>query len=153
MAADEFAFLDPRFSKCINSTARVHRLFEGCAWAEGPAWSPGWRSLVWSDIPNDRQLRWDESKGSVGVFRHPAGYTNGNARDSFIGLGMWLGIIMMINVWAFIWPNQKRALGIVEADADTKAKAGKTAMLFSRTNLLLSIPMLATMTMNQTMFG
>ncbi|MDF3018501.1 MAG: gnl [Thermomicrobiales bacterium] len=56
MAADEFAFLDPRFSKCINPTARVYRLFEGCAWAEGPAWSPGWRSLVWSDIPNDRQL-------------------------------------------------------------------------------------------------
>jgi len=81
------------------------------------------------------------------------GLTSGNARDSFIGLGMWLGIIMMINVWAFIWPNQKRALGIVEADADTKAKAAKTAMLFSRTNMLLSIPMLATMTMNQTMFG
>src|SRR5215218_4229794 len=75
MAADEFAFLDPRFRKCINSTARVYRLFEGCAW------SPGWRSLVWSDIPNDRQLRWDESSGTVGVFRHPAGYTNGNTVD------------------------------------------------------------------------
>ena len=74
-------------------------------------------------------------------------------QHTFIGLGMWLGIIMMINVWAFIWPNQKIALGIVEADADAKAKAGRTAMLFSRTNLLLSIPMLATMTMNQTMFG
>ena len=81
MAADEFAFLDRRFSKCINATARVYRLFEGCAWAEGPAWSPGWRSLVWSDIPNDRQLRWDESSGSVGVFRHPAGHTNGNTVD------------------------------------------------------------------------
>jgi gluconolactonase len=81
VAADEFAFLDPRFNKCINPTARVYRLFDGCAWAEGPAWSPGWRSLVWSDIPNDRQLRWDESSGSVGVFRHPAGYTNGNTVD------------------------------------------------------------------------
>lgn len=81
------------------------------------------------------------------------GLTSGNARDSFIGLGMWLGIIMMINVWGFIWPNQKIALGIVEADADAKAKAGRIAMLFSRTNLLLSVPMLATMTMNQTMFG
>ena len=81
MAAHEFAFLDDRFRKCINATARVHKLYEGCAWAEGPAWSPGWRSLVWSDIPNDRQMRWDESNGSVGVFRYPAGNTNGNTVD------------------------------------------------------------------------
>jgi gluconolactonase len=81
MAAHEFAFLDPRFSKCINPTARVHKLFEGCAWSEGPAWSPGWKSLVWSDIPNDRQMRWDEASGAVGVFRYPAGYTNGNTVD------------------------------------------------------------------------
>jgi gluconolactonase len=81
MAAHEYEFLDERFRRCINPTARVHKLFEGCAWAEGPAWSPGWRSLVWSDIPNDRQLRWDESSGSVGVFSYPAGYTNGNTVD------------------------------------------------------------------------
>jgi gluconolactonase len=81
MAAHEFAFLDDRFRQCINPTARVHKLFEGCAWAEGPAWSPGWRSLVWSDIPNDRQMRYDESSGAVGVFRYPAGYTNGNTVD------------------------------------------------------------------------
>jgi uncharacterized membrane protein len=72
---------------------------------------------------------------------------------TMIGIGMWLATIMFINVWAFIWPNQKIALGIVEADADAKAKAGRTAMLFSRTNLLLSIPMLTAMTMNQTLFG
>ena len=59
-----------------------------------------------------------------------------------IGLGMWLGIIMAANVWMFIWPNQKIALGLVEADADAKAKAAKTAMLFSRTNFVLSVPML-----------
>lgn len=81
MAAHEFAFLDDRFRKCINPTARVYKLYEGCAWAEGPAWSPGWRSLVWSDIPNDRQMRWDESSGAVGVFRFPAGHTNGNTVD------------------------------------------------------------------------
>ena len=81
MAAHEFVFLDDRFRKVINSTARVHKLFEDCAWAEGPAWSPGWRSLVWSDIPNDRQLRWDESSGAVGIFRYPAGNTNGNTVD------------------------------------------------------------------------
>jgi uncharacterized membrane protein len=72
---------------------------------------------------------------------------------TLLGLGMWLGIIMMLNVWGIIWPNQKRALGIVDADADTKAKSARMAMLGSRTNLLLSIPMLASMTMSQTIFG
>jgi len=70
-----------------------------------------------------------------------------------MGVGVWLALIMAINVWVFIWPNQKIALGLVEADANAKANAGRAAMLFSRTNLLLSFPMLTTMTMNQTMFG
>jgi uncharacterized membrane protein len=74
-------------------------------------------------------------------------------QHTFIGLGMWLATIMFLNVWVFIWPNQKIALGIVDGDADAKAKAGRTAMLFSRTNTLLSIPMLVTMTMSQTIFG
>ena len=74
-------------------------------------------------------------------------------QHTFIGVGMWLATIMFINVWGFIWPNQKIALGMVEADADAKAKAGRTAMLFSRINTLLSIPMLVTMTMSQTIFG
>jgi uncharacterized membrane protein len=83
------------------------------------------------------------------------GATNGFQvpQHTFIGLGMWLATIMFINVWAFIWPAQKIALGIVEGDADAKAAAGRKAMLFSRTNTLLSIPMLATMTLNQTIFG
>jgi uncharacterized membrane protein len=59
-----------------------------------------------------------------------------------IGIGMWLGIIMWFNVWFVIWPNQKRALGIVEADADSKKASARTAMLFSRTNTMLSLPML-----------
>lgn len=74
-------------------------------------------------------------------------------QHTFIGVGMWLGTIMFLNVWVFIWPNQKIALGMVEGDADAKAKAGKVAMLFSRTNTLLSLPMLVTMTMSQTIFG
>ncbi len=74
-------------------------------------------------------------------------------QHSLIGFGMWLATIMFLNVWGIIWPNQKRALGIVEVDADAKAKAAKIAMLGSRTNLLLSIPMLVTMTMSQTIFG
>jgi uncharacterized membrane protein len=60
---------------------------------------------------------------------------------------------MFLNVWGIIWPNQKRALGIIEVDADKKAKAARIAMLASRTNTLLSIPMLTTMAMNQTLFG
>ena len=59
-----------------------------------------------------------------------------------IGIGMWLGAIMWFNVWFVIWPNQRKALGMVEVGADEKAAAAKTAMLFSRTNTLLSIPML-----------
>lgn len=59
-----------------------------------------------------------------------------------IGVGMWLGAIMWFNVWFIIWPNQKRALGMVEATPEAKAKSARTAMLFSRTNTLLSIPML-----------
>ena len=68
-------------------------------------------------------------------------------------VGVWLAIIMFLNVWGIIWPNQKRALGLVEADADTKAKSAKTAMLASRVNMLLSLPMLTAMTMYQTLFG
>jgi uncharacterized membrane protein len=59
-----------------------------------------------------------------------------------IGIGMWLAVIMAFNVWFIIWPNQKKALGIVAADDATKAKAATTAMMFSRTNTLLSIAML-----------
>jgi uncharacterized membrane protein len=76
-----------------------------------------------------------------------------DTKYSLLGAGMWLALIMAFNVWFFIWPNQKIVLGLVEADADAKAKAGRTATLFSRTNTLLSLPMLVTMTMSQTIFG
>jgi uncharacterized membrane protein len=59
-----------------------------------------------------------------------------------IGIGMWLGLIMAFNVWFIIWPNQKKALGIVQVAADEKAKAARLAMLTSRFNTMLSIPML-----------
>jgi len=65
---------------------------------------------------------------------------------------MWLGLIMWFNVWFIIWPNQKKALGMVEADPDAKAKAGRTAMLFSRTNTMLSIPMLYAMVSAQNIY-
>jgi uncharacterized membrane protein len=70
----------------------------------------------------------------------------------FIGIGMWLAIIMFLNVWLVIWPKQKIALGLVEAAPEDKPKAARTAMLFSRTNTLLSLPMLVAMAMTQT-FG
>jgi uncharacterized membrane protein len=68
-----------------------------------------------------------------------------------IGIGMWLALIMAFNVWFIIWPNQQKALGLVEADDTTKAKSARTAMLASRTNTLLSIPMLYSMATYQTL--
>ena len=76
----------------------------------------------------------------------------GSPNELFIGIGMWLGIIMWFNVWFVIWPNQKKALGIVEADAEVKAASARTAMLFSRTNTMLSIPMLFSMVIAHTAF-
>ena len=64
---------------------------------------------------------------------------------ALIGIGMWLALIMAFNVWFIIWPNQKKALGIVAADDAVKARSAKTAMIFSRTNTLLSLPMLYAM--------
>ena len=69
-------------------------------------------------------------------------FKSGILKNTVIGIGMWLGLIMAFNVWFVIWPNQKRALGIVECDPELKAKSARTAMLFSRTNTLLSLPML-----------
>ncbi|MGB0551695.1 MAG: urate hydroxylase PuuD [Alphaproteobacteria bacterium] len=83
------------------------------------------------------------------------GYVGGFmvGKNIAIGIGMWLGIIMFINVWFIIWPNQKIALGIVDGSADEKAAAGRKAMLFSRTNTMLSIPMLFAMVSAQNIYG
>ena len=81
------------------------------------------------------------------------GIMDGVAKHTAIGIGMWLGIIMFINVWFVIWPNQKRALGMVEASPEKKAASARTAMLFSRTNTLLSIPMLFSMASAQNIWG
>ena len=80
-AQSTYEIIDPRFGKLINGNAKVDQLFTGCKWAEGPAWFGGGRFLVWSDIPNDRQMRFDETDGSVSVFRSPANYSNGNTVD------------------------------------------------------------------------
>jgi uncharacterized membrane protein len=79
-------------------------------------------------------------------------FGSGIPKHTAIGIGMWLGVIMAINVWFVIWPNQKRALGIVDCDPDLKAKSARIAMLFSRTNTLLSLPMLLTMVAAQNLY-
>ncbi len=76
-----FDVFDSRFETCVIGHARIERLWSGSRWAEGPAWFPAGRYLVWSDIPNNRLLRWDESNGVVSDFRNPANNTNGNTVD------------------------------------------------------------------------
>lgn len=73
--------LDPRFHRIVPGSARIERLWTGSRWAEGPAWFPAHRTLVWSDIPNNRMLRYDEATGHVGTFRQPARNSNGNTVD------------------------------------------------------------------------
>ena len=80
------------------------------------------------------------------------GIGSGGGKNTAIGIGMWLGLIMAFNVWFVIWPNQKKALGIIETDPETKTKSAKTAMVFSRTNVLLSLPMLLSMVAAQNLY-
>ncbi|MBP8310198.1 MAG: SMP-30/gluconolactonase/LRE family protein [Burkholderiaceae bacterium] len=76
-----FEIIDAEFAGCFVGHARLERLWTGCRWAEGPAWFGGGRYLLWSDLPNDRLLRYDDTDGSVSVFRAPAGFANGNTVD------------------------------------------------------------------------
>ena len=80
------------------------------------------------------------------------GIGSGGGKNTAIGIGMWLGLIMAFNVWFIIWPNQKKALGIVECTPEQKPKAAKTAMLTSRINTLLSLPMLLSMVIAQNLY-
>ena len=80
------------------------------------------------------------------------GIGSGGGKYTAIGIGMWLGLYMAFNVWFVIWPNQKKALGIVDCEPDVKTKSARTAMLFSRTNTLLSLPMLLSMVIAQNLY-
>ena len=73
--------VDESFARYRLPLAKIERLATGCRWAEGPVWFGDARCLVWSDIPNNRMLRWDEASGAVSEFRNPSGYANGNTRD------------------------------------------------------------------------
>ena len=93
--------------------------------------------------------------GLLNGYLHEAmtlGIGSGGGRNTAIGIGMWLGLAMALNVWFVIWPNQKKALGMVECDPELKAKSARTAMLFSRTNTLLSLPMLLSMVAAQNLY-
>lgn len=83
--------------------------------------------------------------GIAGHSQYLAAALKLESSHQLIGVGMWLGLIMAANVWFVIWPNQKRALGLVEADDASKAKSARTAMIASRINTMLSIPMLYAM--------
>lgn len=72
---------DLRFNRIVPASARMERLWTGARWTEGPAWFPAHNTVVWSDIPNDRMLRYDALSGQVGVFRQPARNSNGNTVD------------------------------------------------------------------------
>ena len=76
-----FHVLQPAFSECFVGHARVERLWSGARWSEGPAWFAAGRYLLWSDIPNNRMLRWDETSGEVSTFRSPSNNSNGNTVD------------------------------------------------------------------------
>ncbi|HEU5476002.1 MAG TPA: SMP-30/gluconolactonase/LRE family protein [Actinophytocola sp.] len=80
MIKAQFEVIDQRFRR-VDGDAFVEELHTGCRWTEGPAYFPAGRYLIFSDIPNDRMLRWDETTGAVGVFRAPAGYANGHTVD------------------------------------------------------------------------
>jgi gluconolactonase len=81
MFRDVAVVLDERFRRLIIPTARLEKLAEGCRWAEGPAYFPAGRYVVWSDVPNDRMMRYDETTNAVGVFRAPSHFSNGNTVD------------------------------------------------------------------------
>ncbi len=72
--------LDERFHDLVDPYAKLHRLGDGCSWAEGPVWDPRQQALIWSDIPNDRMLQWSRD-GGVQLFRKPSNFSNGNTLD------------------------------------------------------------------------
>jgi gluconolactonase len=81
MAAEHYEIVDERFRRLVRVSAKVERLYDACRWAEGPAYFPLHRCLIWSDIPNNRMLRFDEETNAVSLFRKPSNYANGNTID------------------------------------------------------------------------
>ena len=76
-----FEILKEEFHSCLTGHGRIERLWTGARWVEGPVWFPAGRFLLFSDIPNNRMLRWDETNGGISEFRNPSNFSNGNTRD------------------------------------------------------------------------
>ncbi len=81
MLTPDFELRDPRFHALVLGNVHLERLYTGCRWSEGPAYNAAGKYLIWSDIPNDRVMRWDETDGSVSVFQQPAWNANGHTVD------------------------------------------------------------------------
>jgi gluconolactonase len=81
MLTESFEVLDERFARYAPGNVHLDTLYTGCRWSEGPVYVPAGRYLLWSDIPEDRVMRWDETDGSVSVFQRPAGNANGHTLD------------------------------------------------------------------------
>ena len=81
MLTESFEVLDDRFARYAPGNVHLDTLYTGCRWSEGPVYVPAGRYLLWSDIPEDRVMRWDETDGSVSVFQRPAGNANGHTLD------------------------------------------------------------------------
>jgi uncharacterized membrane protein len=94
-----------------------------------------------------------EYGAKVMTFGFAGGYGPGDRGYTLMGIGVWLALIMFLNVWGLIWPNQKIALGIKDGTPERKAAAARLAMMGSRINTLLSLPMLTSMAMFQTLYG
>lgn len=81
MANSDYEFIDKSFGYLVSASANVEKIWSGGIWTEGPAYFPAHQSLLWSDIPNNRMMRYDETTGEVGVYRHHSNFANGNAID------------------------------------------------------------------------
>lgn len=81
MLTESFEIIDPRFARYALGNVHLERLATGCRWSEGPVYLPAGRYVLWSDIPNNRVMRWDETDGSVSVFQSPSAYANGHTLD------------------------------------------------------------------------
>ncbi|WP_027834119.1 SMP-30/gluconolactonase/LRE family protein [Maritalea myrionectae] len=80
--SDLYQIIEPEFQKLVLANSQLERLWTGGRWCEGPAWFPAGKYVIWSDIPNNRTLRWDETSGSISEFERPAGYQNGHTVDN-----------------------------------------------------------------------
>ena len=84
--------LDPRFGALVLGNAAIERIADGCRFTEGPVWFGDLRCLLWTDIPNDRIMKWEEETGAVSLFRKPSHSANGNTRDRQGRLGFGTGM-------------------------------------------------------------